>query len=297
MSEPIAKKKRGRKPKNFNTLLQKNEGIIISEEKIITEEEKVIFHIPITMDEINSHEAVDMSLFIKSENDIKNDTKLNLQKVKSSDESETIDNLKSSVLLNSNKLLMNTNVNKIITHNMNFNKNTKCWWCKNTFNSPPVQLPEDYYNETFFCVGHFCSFNCTKSYNLDINDTQSWKRESLINLLYYMTYSEYKEIIPAPHWITLEEYGGNLSIVQFRENSLFNTKEYVILHPPLVSRQMQIEESYKLNKLKEVPIDKVNRIYSEIESEYAIKRNNPIQMKQLNLETTMGLIKKKTKKF
>ena len=60
---------------------------------------------------------------------------------------------------------------------------------------------------------------------------------------------------------------------------------------------MQIEESYKLNKFKEVPIDKVNRIYSEIESEYAIKRNNPIQMKQLNLETTMGLIKKKTKKI
>jgi hypothetical protein len=81
MSEPIAKKKRGRKPKNFNTLLQKNEGIIISEEKIITEEEKVIFHIPITMDEINSHEAVDMSLFIKSENDIKNDTKLNSSNV------------------------------------------------------------------------------------------------------------------------------------------------------------------------------------------------------------------------
>jgi hypothetical protein len=297
MSEPITKKKRGRKPKNFNILLQKNESVIISEEKIITEEEKVIFHIPITMDEINSHETVDMSLFIKSENDIKNNPKLNLQKVKSSDDSDTTDNIKSSVLLKSNKLLMNTNVNKIITHNMNFNKNTKCWWCKNSFNSPPVQLPEDYYNETFFCIGHFCSFNCMKSYNLDINDTQSWKRESLINLFYYMTYSEYKEINPAPHWITLEEYGGNLSITQFRENSLFNTKEYIILHPPLVSRQMQIEESYKLNKLKEVPIDKVNRIYSEIESEYAIKRNNPIQMKQLNLETTMGLIKKKTKKI
>lgn len=119
------------------------------------------------------------------------------------------------------------------------------------------------------------------------------ERESLINLLYYMTYSEYKEINPAPHWITLDEYGGNLSIEQFRENSIINTKEYLVLHPPLVSRQMQIEESYKLNKLKEVPIDKVNKIYSEIDSEYTIKRKNPIQSKQLNLETTMGLIKKK----
>jgi hypothetical protein len=293
MSELITKKKRGRKPKNFNTLLQKSENVVISEDEVNSEEEKIIFHIPVTMDEINANEHVDMSLFIKSENDIKKNTKLNLQKIKSSEESELTDSLKSSVLSSSNKLVLNNNINKIITHNMNFNKNTKCWWCKNCFNSPPVQLPEDYYNETFFCFGHFCSFSCMKSYNLDINDSLLWKRESLINLLYYMTYSEYKEINQAPHWITLEEFGGNLSIEQFRENSIINTKEYLVLHPPLVSRQMQIEESYKLNKLKEVPIDKVNKIYSEIDSEYAIKRKNPIQSKQLNLETTMGLIKKK----
>ncbi len=187
MSELITKKKRGRKPKNFNTLLQKNDCIILSEEEINSEEEKVIFHLPITMDEINSLEPTDISLFIKSENDIK--------KIKSSDELETSENLKSSILSSSNKVLLNTSVNKIVTHNMNFNKNTKCWWCKNCFNSPAVQLPEDYYNETFFCIGNFCSFSCMKSYNLDLNDSLSWKRESLINLLYYMTYSEYKDII------------------------------------------------------------------------------------------------------
>ena len=289
MSELITKKKRGRKPKNFNTLLQKSENIIISEDEINSEEDKIIFHLPVTMEEINAYESVDMSLFIKSENNIKT----NLQKIRLSEESHSTEKIKSIVVSNSNKLVLNNNVNKIITHTMNFNKNTKCWWCKNCFNSPPVQLPEDYYNETFFCIGHFCSFSCMKSYNLDINDSLLWKRESLINLLYYMTYSEYKEINTASHWTTLEEFGGNLSIEQFRENSVINTKEYLVLHPPLVSRQMQIEESYKLNKLKEVPIDKINKIYSEIESDYAIKRKNPIQSKHLNLETTMGLIKKK----
>ena len=292
MSELIIKKKRGRKPKNFNTLLQKNENANVSEDSVNSEDEKVILHLPITMDEINSNE-IDMSLFIKSESELKKNTELNLQKLKSSDNSETTETLKSSTIGNSNSLLLNTSVNKIITHNLNFNKNTKCWWCKNRFSVPAVQLPEDYYNDTFYCVGHFCSFSCMKSYNLDLNDSLLWKRESLINLLYFMTYSEHKNIIPAPHWVTLEEFGGNLSIEEFRENSTNNTKEYLILHPPLVSRQMQIEESYKLNKLKEVPIDKVNKIYSEIDSEYAIKRKNPIQSKQLNLETTMGLIKKK----
>jgi len=162
--------------------------------------------------------------------------------------------------------------------------------------TPAIQLPEDYYNDTFYCIGNFCSFNCMKSYNLDMNDSSVYKRESLMNFLYYMTYSNYKDITPAPSWMALEEYGGTLTIEEFRKNSVVNSKEYLVLHPPLISRQMQIEESYKLAKLKEVPIDKINKIYSEMESEYAIKRNKPVQTNQLNLETTMGLIKSKRSK-
>jgi hypothetical protein len=190
-------------------------------------------------------------------------------------------------------MLLNNSVNKISTHVLNFTKNTKCWWCRNGFNVPALQIPEDYYNETFYVTGNFCSFNCMKSFNLDLNDSLTFKRESLINLLYYQTFSEFKEITPAPSWLTLEEYGGNLTIEKFRENSIVHSKEYIVLHPPLISRQMQIEESYKLGKLKEVPIDKLNKIYSEIESEYTIKRTKPMNNNQLNLETTMGLIKSK----
>jgi len=294
MSEIITKKKRGRKPKNFNVMAPKIDNGVLSEESINTEDEKVIFHLPITVNEINNIDNTDMSLFIKSEQEDKT-SKLQLQKIKSSDDSDLTETLKSSVISSQSKVCLNNNVNKIITHSLNFGKNTKCWWCRNCFNSPATQLPEDYYNETFYCVGNFCSFNCMKSYNLDLNDTLTYKRDSLINLLYYMTYSDRKTINPAPHWMTLQEYGGNLTIEQFRETSVMNTKEFLVLHPPLISRQMQIEESYKLNKLKEVPIDKVNKIYSEIDSEYTIKRSKPIQSSQLNLETTMGLIKNKKK--
>ena len=122
-----------------------------------------------------------------------------------------------------------------------------------------------------------------------------YKRESLLNLLYFLTYSIYIKIEAAPHWLSLEDYGGNLNIKVFRENSLINNKEYTILHPPLISRQMQLEESYKFNTYKEVSIDNINKIYSEIESEYIIKRNQPLNSTQLNLETTMGLFKKKKK--
>ena len=286
MSELI-KKKRGRKPKNYNNVVVKKELNSISEENIVSEDEKIIFHLPITINEINNQYNDNDSIFIKP-TEIKNH-----QPNKLSDDSDITETIKQPSQV---KILLNNSVNKIQTHNFNFNANTKCWWCKNIFTCPALQLPHDYYNETFFCIGHFCSFNCMKSYNLDLNDNLSFKRESLLNLLYFLTYSVYKEIIPAPNWLILEEYGGNLSIEQFRLNSIINSKEYLVLHPPLISRQMQIEESYKLNKLKEVPIDKVNKIYSEIESEYSIKRTKPINTNQLNLETTMGLIKSKKKK-
>ena len=55
---------------------------------------------------------------------------------------------------------------------------------------------------------------------------------------------------------------------------------------------MQIEESYKISKLKEVSINKLNKIYSDIDSEYTIKRNKSYQANNISLEETMGFIKK-----
>jgi hypothetical protein len=330
----IIKKKRGRKPKNIinnlNILIEKNANN--KEEK--TEEENIILHLPITLNDIINHDAhntkephdlnnpnnphdpndpndvydahdthdtTDISLFIKNED-------IQYKKIEDSETTTcggNVTSIKNSIkdkvlktesnlspVMSSSKITCN-NVNKITTHNLVFNNNVKCWWCKNLFETPPVQLPEDYYNNTFYCIGHFCSFNCTKSYNLDLNDLLLWKRESLLNLLYYLTYSEYKHIESSPHWLILEEFGGILSINDFRHNSIVNVKDYLILHPPLISRQIQIEESYKINKLREVPIDKLNKIYSDINNDYMIKRNKPISNAHLNLETTMGLVKKK----
>ena len=277
----IIKKKRGRKPKN---LCIKSDTSEIKED-INTEEEIVICHIPISIEEITNDCS---NLFIKEDKTKQKEKKIDIKPITTEEEITIIQETDTV------RPICN-NVNRIITHPLKFTKNTKCWWCRSIFTTPAVQLPEDYYNETFYCIGNFCSFNCVKSYNLDINDVLVWEREALINLFYYMTYKEYKNILPAPHWMTLEDFGGILSIDKFRKNFTTNSIDYTILHPPLISRQMQIEESYKLTKLKEVPIDKVNKIYSEINSEtdLTMKRNKPIQSSSLNLETTMGLIKKK----
>ena len=279
MTDVIIKKKRGRKPKIYMNLNKIPSNDI---ELINTDEENIIYHIPLTLNEINNDE---LDLFIPS---LKN-----LSINKNIEDNYSSDNIISNTSLNKSCIM--NNINKITTHNINITNNTKCWWCKYSFDNTAVQLPENYYNNIFFCIGNFCSYNCCKSYNLDLNDNFMYKRESLLNLLYFLTYSIYIKIEAAPHWLSLEDYGGNLNIKVFRENSLINNKEYTILHPPLISRQMQIEESYKFNTYKEVSIDNINKIYSEIESEYIIKRNQPLNSTQLNLETTMGLFKKKKK--
>lgn len=293
MTEPI-KKKRGRKPKILAVAkFELNEDV----KQVNSEDDKVILHLPITMNDINNPQNDilenndDLDIFIKP-----NDNITAMDDLTDSNDIYKID--KSIALSSTDMYTMSMRTpSKIQSYSLKFNKTTKCWWCKNYFDTPAVQLPEDYYNDTFYCIGNFCNYNCPKSYNLDLNDTLVWKRESLLNLLYYQTYSEFKNIIPAPHWITLKEYGGTLSIEEFRINSVVNTKEYLVLHPPLISRQMQIEESYKINKLKEVPLDKLNKLYSDIQpdTDCIIRRSKPVQSAQFNLEKTMGLIKKKKK--
>lgn len=271
------KKKRGRKPKNHIIVNQKNDNNII--DNINSEDEKIIFHLPITIDEINNYDNNDnndnnLNFFIKSE--------LDIDKINKNNSSSESDNKLSDV--SDKKIYLNKSVNNINTHILKFNSNTKCWWCKNCFTTHAIQLPDDYYNNIFFCIGNYCSYNCALAYNIDLNDLSSYKRTSLLNFLYYKTYLKYTKIISAPHWITLHEYGGNLSIEDFREFSINNTKEYLVLHPPIISRQMQIEESYRPKIYKDT--------ISDSENKYIIKRNKPINNKQMSLEVTMGLIKK-----
>ena len=300
MSEYV-KKKRGRKPKNKVNELQ----IPTQSNDVKSEDENIILHLPITMNDINNVPNI-KSFFIKSSDTNHNtnhntihNTINNTNKLKNtiSDTNHEHRYFKESDT-NDSKEIVETkknfiNINKILIHNINITANTKCWWCHHNFTTPSIQLPDEYHNNIFFCIGHFCSFNCAKSYNLNINDSLIWKRCSLLNLLYFQTYNQYIDIIPAASWLILVDYGGNLSIEEFRNNFIFNTKEYLVLHPPLISRQMQIEESYKINKSINVPIGKLNKIYSEIDSELQLKRAKPISSNLMNLETTMGLTRTK----
>jgi hypothetical protein len=281
MSEIIQLKKRGRKPKN--KLIENK----INDIPINSEDESIIVHLPISLNDVESIYYDDIkteenNIFIKSESDF---TTIKFKEENKSEETE--DKLIEKI----NQKILGKNLNKINVHNIQFKQNTKCLWCKHSFNTLPVEMPEDYYNDTFYCYGHYCSWNCMMAYNIDLNDTATWKRASLINLMFYKTYGFFKEIIPAPSWLMLEDFGGILEINDFRNLFINNNKDYLVLHPPMITRQLQIEESYK----KSLP-GIVNKIEIFQENDLALKRTKPIDANNFNLEKTMGL-RRKVKKF
>ena len=272
--EPIVLKKRGRKPKN--KCIEKNEN----EVPINSEEEPIIVHLPISMDDI-VNDSND-NIFIKNEKELTINKNI---KTKEINEDQLLKKLKET----EKTFMFTKNINKINVHNIKFKPESKCLWCKNSFTTPSIELPEDYFNNTFFCIGNFCSWNCAKTYNIDANDSSTWKRESLLNLMYFKTYGEFKDINPAPSWLLLDEFGGHLNIEEFRNLFIFNNKDYLLLHPPLITRQLQIEESYKKSNNQ-------NMASNTYDGELVLKRTKPLEQNGLNLEKTMGL-KRNNKPF
>ena len=266
-------KKRGRKPKNKIV-----DMIVLKEESIDSEKEIIITYLPINVNDLEydqNKQNSENDIFIKSETYF-SETK---QKSFITSPSET-ENISTSI---------NNNFNRINVYNIEFNQNTKCWWCKHRFDSPRLSLPEQYYNDTFYCTGNYCSWECMKAYNIDTNDNFIWKRESLINLMYYLTYGLFKEIKSAASWLILKDYGGNLSIVDFRKNFEIINNDFLVLHPPLISRQMQIEESYKKNLTSGVVVNKLDKLLFDNNTNLTLRRNKPVETTQINLEKSMGL--------
>ncbi len=74
--------------------------------------------------------------------------------------------------------------------------------------------------------GVFCSFNCTKAFILDNKSDHMYSNSiNLLNKIYMDLFPEITEssidILAAPHWRLLRDYGGHLSIDEFRQ-SFFN---------------------------------------------------------------------------
>jgi hypothetical protein len=269
------KKKRGRKPKG--KIIDYNKQKLIKEN---SEEIPIIAHLDINLNEklsedFSESEKNTESIFIKNENNLNLNTKLK--------ELETeIENLKN-----------NTSINEE-NNNLKEYHNVKCWYCRNSFQEHPVRLPENYFKGKFICTGNFCSYNCAMSFNIDLNDEKTSVRNSLINMLYQKTYETDELIKPAPSWKILKEYGGVLTIEEFRNNLNKNNDDYIYLHPPLISSVSQISKQTSKKKIS-APMSDIEKYMSNT-NELVLKRSKPLKTSRYSLENTMGLKIKKKKR-
>lgn len=150
------------------------------------------------------------------------------------DNSNQIKNKKISKLHNSSKKIVEKNMKTMKYFTDEFDSGNeilispyRCYHCHHNFNNKPFFLPVDYNSDLnrFKVTGNFCSPNCVKSYALNSKIYEN--RIYLIGHMYRKLYGPNYIIKPAPPIQTLKEYGGKLSIDEFRAN-FDNLKQYSI---------------------------------------------------------------------
>jgi len=295
-------KKRGRKPTSKLIDLNKN-----NLKDLNKEDECLIVHFPLTINKINKYnDKNNINLInintpkskINSEisfND--NDNENNLfkdkyiisleEKIKKLE--EDINNEKDK-----NKNIKNYDIIKcnydIIHSNDNIKTNNiACWWCCHSFKTQSFYLPDNYINEMFHVFGIFCSPNCAMSYNINLTDSKTWKRNSWIYKLYSFIEKDI-QIFPALPKEILKKFGGNLSINEFREKNLsIISSRHIKL--PLIPIKSLLELSYKeRNTYDHNNKNLNNNRYNKLLNNLNIKKSNKPKN---SLEKIMGLKKLK----
>lgn len=247
--------KKGRRPKKQTLIFDKQGSSVALDTPIIA-------HLPIMYSDIINDTNND--IFIK--NDMTNNEFTEIEKLKKHIDELTLKLTK-----------YEKNIKPVI---MQCSNNSKCWWCKYAFNTHSVEMPESYYNGVFNCTGIFCSWECMMAYSIDINDDNIQKRCSLINMMYWKTYNTYKVIKPAPSWKILIDFGGTISIDEYRASLTINDMDYNYIKPPMISRISYIE---KIPIKSDIDVVKMN--------ELILKRTKPLKSSKYPLESIMGLKK------
>ena len=194
---------------------------------------------------------------------------------------------------------LNINIHKIDMNIVDINGNDiilkdntdiSCWWCSHEFNTRPIFLPDNYYNNIYYALGCFCSFNCAMAYNVDINDYKIWIRSSYLHKLYREMTNNLNEISPSLPRQALKKYGGWLTIEEFKKKLLNINKEYRHIIPPMVPIVSIIEECSKSrNRNKNYKIELNNQKVLKANENLKLRRNKPLPSSKNSLEKTMGL--------
>lgn len=166
-----------------------------------------------------------------------------------------------------------------------------CWWCCHDFKTTPLKLPYKYDNRRnkFYTEGHYCSWNCMKAHAIDRYGIQKGGIIcGNITVMRRRLGGKYEPITPAPSRYKLIEFGGHLTIEEFRHNHMthvgdilekttnVNVEEVVSNFIPFVSNSKKMDD--------------IKNAVSNNENTLKLKRNKPLKRNHNNLESALGLI-------
>tara|TARA_Y100001970_G_C14255559_1_gene875098 strand:+ start:3885 stop:4643 length:759 start_codon:yes stop_codon:yes gene_type:complete len=210
------KKKRGRKKKwetttfKTNYLIENNIDPIIFDKKEIDDNYKTQnFTFGNLCIEVHDKEQDDKNLDIfKTTN---KECEINI----SSDEEDTCD---------TKKLFYTKKLHIVKNDKIDVKNNIRCYNCHYPFNNIPFYLPIDYCQklDRYKLFGNFCSPNCVKSYCL--NNKIFENKSYLVGQFYRKLFGASFRINPAPSIFCLEDYGGDMTIEEYRKFNYKNNR-------------------------------------------------------------------------
>ena len=147
-------------------------------------------------------------------------------------------------------------------------------------------MPYKYDNRRnkFDTCGIFCSWSRMKSFALDKHGiTRGGIICGNIIMMRKKMYNQLGSVKPAPNRYHLKEFGGDLTIEQFRENQTVDKlKPKEINKKPVVDNVIPfVSNTKKMDEIKNA---------SSNNSALKLKRNKPLKRDYNNLESALGLI-------
>jgi hypothetical protein len=135
-----------------------------------------------------------------------------------------------------------------------------------------------------------------KTYNITNNRVRSGIIASNMVLLYKQKYGHVDPIKCAPNKYALKEFGGTLSIEEFRKMTLTGPRVMVQMPDEVHNMQIVVRQDMKSAYISEKESDskfqEITRTNTTNET-LKIKRPKPLKRDTNNLETTLGIIRKK----
>jgi len=161
-----------------------------------------------------------------------------------------------------------------------------CWWCCHSFEGTSLNMPYKYDDRRnkFYTAGNYCSWSCVKSHAIDkYGCTVGSRICGHVVMMRKKMFNQIGPVKPAPNRFKLKEFGGDMTIEDFRKNQTRDIEEpkHIETTPVVNNRIPIISNTKKMDEIKNA---------SSSNNALKLKRNKPLKRNHNNLESALGLI-------